>query len=149
MKNTLLKAIPAVALSGMLMATTGWAMGHGKGHDSEKMIERMADKLELTDSQRTQVEAVFAEDRAQMEADRVRIEEIREALSEQRSNFNAGTAQALSDELGEITARTTYEMTSNRAAVYQLLTDEQRAKMTEMQAKMSERKAKGKGRRGE
>lgn len=143
MNKTLLRIIPATALSGLLLASAAWSVGHphGRDFDPERMLSRMVEHLQLTEVQEAEIGAIFDEAGVEMAADRARIEEIRESLKAQRESFDAGTAQKLSDELGEITARLTYNSVSTRAQVYDVLTVEQREELIQMREEHEERKS--------
>jgi Spy/CpxP family protein refolding chaperone len=49
----------------------------------------------------------------------------------QRGAFDAGEAQRLADEIGQITSRMVYQAASTQARIYQLLDEEQRAELGE------------------
>ncbi len=142
MKKTILKVIPAVAMSGLLMASASWAMGPRGEMDPERMVPRMSEHLDLSEEQEQQITTILEENKAQMKADHERINEIRDALHQQRENFDAGEAQKLADELGEITTRMAYQAASKHAQVYQLLDEEQREELAELQEKRDQHKDK-------
>lgn len=140
MKRVLLRVAPATLLSAVLLASAAWSMGpHPREFDHERLLDRMTEHLELSEAQVQQVRAVLEEDGAQMQADRSRMQEIRDALQSQRGSFDAGAAQVLAQELGEITARMAYSATSKHARVYQLLDEDQREEMAAMRARRGER----------
>ncbi len=64
---------------------------------------------------------------------------LRQELEQQRSNFNAGETQKLADELGEISARMAYNITSKQAQLYALLNEEQRAEFDRLHAERESR----------
>jgi periplasmic protein CpxP/Spy len=143
MNRTIARILPTVVLgSVLLVSTAAFSMGHGDKFDSQRMLAHMTEQLELSESQEQQIGEILASGKEQSQADRKRMSEIRAALEAQRDNFNAGEAQALADELGEITSRMAYQMTSKRAEVYQLLTPEQREQMDEMKKQRDERRSK-------
>lgn len=143
MNRFVTRVLPTAALGTvLLLSAAAWSKGPREGFDSERMLAHMSEKLELTESQEQQAQEIFAADRDQIQADHTRMREIREALEAQQSDYNAGETQKLADELGEITSRMAYQMTSNRAELHQLLTPEQRQEMDEM-------KEAREGRRGE
>ena len=143
MNKTLLRIIPATALSGLLLATAAWSMGHphGRDFDHERMLDRMVEHLQLTEVQEAEIGALFDEASVETEADKARMDEIRDALRAQRESFDAGAAQKLADELGEITARLTYNAVSTRAQVYEVLTEEQREELAELREEHGDRKS--------
>ena len=140
MKKFLLRALPATALSALLLASAAWSMGpHGRDIDHDRMLARMSEHLQLTESQENEIQGILNENSQQMDTDRARLQEIRDAMRLQRESFDAGTTQSLADELGEITARMAYTATSKHARVYQVLDEEQRAEMLEIRAKREAR----------
>ncbi len=140
MKTLIKAAMTGAALSGVLLLSAGAvAMGHHPGHNPERMLAHMTEKLELTETQQTQIEALLAENRSAMQADRQRMDEIRDSLKAMRADFDAGQVTRLTDELGEITSRMAYSLASTQADVYQLLTAEQREEMDELQAAREKR----------
>lgn len=140
MKTYIKGMVTGAALSAVLLASAGaWAASHHPGHSPERMLEHMTDTLNLTATQQSQVEILMSENRGTMESDRERMGEIRDELKAMRTDFDAGSAQSLADELGEITSRTSYAMASTQAEIYQLLTPQQREEMDEMLEKREQR----------
>lgn len=128
MKRFFARVVPATALVGvMLLSAYAWSGGPRGEFDGERMLEHMAARMELTDSQQQKIAEIFSEGRDSAQADHRRLWEIREALRQQRGSFDAGEARELADELGEITSRMAYDMADRQARIYTLLTDEQRA----------------------
>ena len=135
------------ALAGaVLMSMTAWSMGpqHGAGGDPSRMIAHMSERLDLSDEQKSEVDTLVTAARQSSEADRARMQELREQLSAMKSNFDPGKAQAVADEIGQLTGRMVYQATETFAKVYQVLDAEQR---TQLDAMMKKRAEHG-GRRG-
>ena len=152
MTNSITKALMGAAMAGLALLSLSagsWAMSHGGGmdHDPAKMLAHMSERLDLTQEQQDQIKEVMASSRTQSTADRERMKVLREEMRAQRDNFDAGQAQKLADEIGEITSRMVFEATSTHAGIYQLLTDEQKAEMDAMMEKRHERR--GKWRKGD
>lgn len=115
-----------------LGAVTGWAKdGYGMHGDPARMVARMTEKLDLSDDQKTGIEAILTETRGQSAADHARLQELRQQLRAQRAGFDADTARRLADEIGEITSRMVYGAASTQAQIYQLLDEEQRTELDE------------------
>lgn len=143
MNRTIARILPTAVLGSVLLASTAaFSMGHGDKYDSERVLDHMTEQLDLSEGQEQQIGEILSSGKAQMKDDRQRLSEIRAALEAQRSDFNAGEAQALADELGQITSRMAYQVSSKRAEVYQLLTPEQREQMDEMKKQRGERRGK-------
>lgn len=60
----------------------------------------------------------------------------------QRDSFDAGAAQKIADEIGQITGRMVYRASETWAQVYQVLNAEQRAELDAMMAKRQARRGK-------
>ena len=129
MNRLLSKILPGTALLSVLLLSAGaWSMGPAPEHDVDRMLAHMSDELDLSDGQAAAIETLASESRDQGVADRQRMFEIRQQLKAMRTNFDAGTAQQLADELGEIASRTAYRMSSTQAQIYaQLNPDQQQA----------------------
>jgi Spy/CpxP family protein refolding chaperone len=118
----------------------------GEGSGSDRMLGKMTQQLDLSAEQQASVAELMAEARQAGAADRERMREIKTQLRAQSKDFDAGVAQALTDELGQLTARSTYRMTATRAQIHGLLGEEQRGKLEAMEAKHGEHGRKhGKG----
>jgi len=140
MKSVIKKLSTATALSGLLLVSAGtWAGGHAGGHNPERMLQHMTEKLELDDTQQDQVESILSENLTAAQADRERMTVIRDQLKGMRESFDADRAKRLADELGEITSRLAYDMASTQAQLYEVLTPGQREQMDAMQAVREQR----------
>jgi len=109
-------------------------------------LEFLADHLGLTDEQEQQISEI--NDAAQLAAavDREREKQVREALQALVEKFDAGEAQALANELGEIAARLAYSRTETRAKIQRLFTAEQLELVEELKARRSDRMGRFPGR---
>ena len=145
MKDLLGKRIVAAALGAVVsLSATAWAVGYrgGMEHDPGRMMSYMAEQLELNDTQRQQVQDIATNARAQSAADRARLQELRAELKNMRNDFDAGAAQKMADEIGEITSRMVFQFSSAYAEFYSLLTPEQRAEVDQLQEERGERRSK-------
>jgi Spy/CpxP family protein refolding chaperone len=157
MKNFITTAAFVLGMSviaGQLSAAPGFGPGGGPGGgadfaqvaESFGHLEFLADYLGLTDEQEDQINEII--DAAQLVAavDREREKQVREALQALVEEFDAGEAQALADELGEIAARLAYSRSETRAEIHQLFTPEQLELLAELKARRSERMGRFPGR---
>ena len=124
------------------LASASWSMNHGMGmgHDPERMLSHMTERLDLTEEQREEVASLLAAGHEATAADRQRLQELRRQLGEQGVDFDESQARAVADEIGEITSRLVFQAASTKARVQALLTHEQRAEMARMMAKRGERR---------
>ncbi|MEX0729732.1 MAG: periplasmic heavy metal sensor [Aquisalimonadaceae bacterium] len=147
MKKTLLLSSLILGLS---LSAAGIALAHGDGHrgkgwsdERSGHMDRMAEKLELTDDQREQIRAAMQAHGPELRELRKEIREQRKALMNQGTDgFNEETARANADTLGELTGQAAFLSARMRADMQAVLTDEQRQKMT---ARMEQRRGHGGG----
>ncbi len=138
----------SMALTGLVASAAGAGPAVGfdhltmASHDQGRMMAELADKLDLTAAQETEIKTIYADASSASKADRERLRQLREQLLAQGADFDPGEAQKLADETGEITTRLVYSMASTRARIGAVLTDSQREQLQDLQA------ARHKGRRG-
>ncbi len=114
----------------LLGATASQARPGGDGPmASPRMLEHMASELELSDPQRAEIKTVMSQGEETLEADRQRLRELKAQLREPDGAFDAGQAQRLADELGEVTARMAYAMAAKQAELRAILSPEQRQEL--------------------
>jgi len=140
--------IGAVATTALAASAAAWSMGPGGGgdHDPGRMLEHMADKLDLTAAQQAGVEELMSASRKANEADRQRLQVLRQQLQAMRGDFDAGKAQGIADEIGQITSRMVFQASKTWSGVYQLLDTEQRQELDEMMKRRDQHR--GKWRKG-
>ena len=140
MNKTLSKLLPGTALMGVLLLSSGaWSMGPAPEHDMGRVLEHMADELDLSESQEEKIETLMNESRDAGREDQQRLSELRTELREMRSDFDAGRAQQLADEMGEVTSRIAYRMASTHAQIYEQLDAEQREEFEAMAERREKR----------
>lgn len=134
MNRFIQRSLPVLVLGSVLAAGSAIAMDH-RGERGEARLDKLVEHLDLSDSQRSEVQQIMAASRTAAEQDRQRLAELRQDLHEQVSDFDADEARSLSEELGEVSARMSYRMTEDFSRVYQLLDEEQRGEFDALQAK--------------
>jgi len=129
-----------------VMSMAAWSMGpsHGMGGDPTRMIAHLSDRLDLSAEQQTEVESLVAAAKQGSDVDRARMKELRSQMLAMKGDFDPGKAQAVADEIGQLTGRMVYQASDTFAQVYQVLNAEQRAELDSMMARHGERG----GRRG-
>jgi Spy/CpxP family protein refolding chaperone len=132
----------AVTLAAAIAAAPAFAAPGGG--NPERMLERMAQHIELSDTQRVEIGELLQAAAAEGAADRARMQEIRRELQSQEANFDPAASESLTGELGAITARSAYRRTETRAAVRALLSEEQREKMDAMERQRGKGRGPGK-----
>lgn len=105
---------------------------HFGGHSSK--LERMADRLSVTDEQRTEIRAIadgsrqqMVELRDEMRANRVQLRELT-----RQTPLDEAAVRSIADKQGDLKAEMIVLRARQRSEVKAVLTDEQRAQMDEM-----------------
>ena len=111
-------------------------MGHG-GFDSERRLERMTQKLDLSAEQQDQIKAIFDANQAERQALRENMQQNREALRNLMTTDSPNEAdiRALAETQGQFKANMIVMKAKTRQAIAAVLTDEQKAKMQAMRDK--------------
>jgi protein CpxP len=152
MNKSLIKVLLGAGLAGaalLSLSMASWSMGPGgAGHDPDRMMAHMTERLNLSEEQQEQVTGLMAASKERNTSDKQKLKELREQLSAQKNDFDAGTAQKQATEIGEITGRMVYRAVETQAGIYKILDDEQRAQMDAMvekrQSRWGEKRAGGK-----
>ena len=140
----------ALVVSSLGIAGQVAAMPYGGGPDGcmrggQKMgpggkgfnVERMTRKLNLTDEQSTQVQAIVDGYSEQMTDLRTKMQENRETLREfaRQTPFDEAEVRKLADEQGDLKADMIVLRAQQRSEINAILTDEQREQMQSMRGK--------------
>lgn len=107
---------------------------HGKrGFD----VDRLAEKLNLSDDQRSQMKVIIEESKPQISALREKMRENRKQLRElsQKTPFNETDVRKLAEAQGDVKAEMIVLRMQQRSQIQALLTEEQRVQMKEMREK--------------
>tara|TARA_R110000823_G_scaffold27609_9_gene80373 strand:+ start:2796 stop:3266 length:471 start_codon:yes stop_codon:yes gene_type:complete len=146
MKKSLSKILISTVAVGVFMlsvAFSSWSMPGGEHQrNPAKMVSVLADKLDLTESQEKDINALLKASHAENEADRQRLATLKKILHQQEQSFNEEVARETADEAGEITARMLYVKTSTAAQISGLLNAEQREELAELEKKRELRRGK-------
>ena len=97
-------------------------------------LARLADRLNMTEQQRAEVEAVLDESRQRMVKLREQMRENRVQLRELsgKTDFDEAAVRSIADKQGDLKAETIVLRARQRHATKAVLTDEQRAQLDEM-----------------
>ena len=113
----------------------------GKGYpDGSMRVERLAQKLDLTDAQQEQIAAIIEASSNTRESLQEKMQNNREALSEAMASDNSASVRSLADQKGDLIAELTVLRASDRSQIKAILTPEQ-------QEEFAERKQRRRGRR--
>jgi len=112
----------------------GW--GHKRGNRGFN-LDRMAKKLDLTDDQQSQIEAITADAKSQMNDLRQEMQANRKALREltQQSLLDEAEVRNVADTQGDLKADMIVLRAQRHAKIAAILTEDQRAQLEEMRGK--------------
>lgn len=116
----------------------GHKMGSHHKHGGRGFnVEHMAEKLNLADDQRIQIEAIMEESKQQMTDLREKMQTNREQLRElmQQSPLNEVEVRKVADAQGDLKADMIVQRAQKRAKINTILTDDQRTQLKEMRGK--------------
>lgn len=134
-----LVAISTVFAIGQKGGGGGWKGGRGGHHRGG--FGRIAEKLNLTAAQKTQVKSI-------MEASRAKIQPLKESMKANRRKMNEATANgqfdeaqvsAIATEQATIGAQLIVEKERAKSQMFQILTAEQKVQMQQFKAQMKDR----------
>lgn len=128
LKKALVIATVALAIPGIALA------GHHGDRDGQR-FERMANKLDLSDSQREQMQAFREQNQAKHQAMREQRKQVRDLLE-------AGKTDEAAELAAGVAKDKVYMMANMRQKMQQVLTPEQFKKFEELQDKRKDRKSK-------
>lgn len=137
----------AVAVIGTIIAVA--QIGHmgGPQHDfagfanhHEKMIEHMADKLKFTDQQKAQAKQLVADAKTRFGPVQDRLKESHRSTTDLGTNgvFDEQKAQEVATRQAEIIKQALAEKERTKAALFAIMTAEQRVQAKEMMSHLTE-----------
>lgn len=127
----------AVVLLGLMLASSlVLAQPHWRPAPGLEMLDAMAERLGLTESQEASINELIGNSRLAQAEDRERLSQVRAKLhdlSRTSDAFDQAQAQVLADEMAGIAARMAVAGAELRWQVRQVLTEEQRAQADALQ----------------
>ena len=111
-------------------------------------MERIAQQLNLTDSQKQQAKTIFQQARQSAQPIRQELKQNREALTTAAKADGEADIQKLSAEQGRLLGQLVGIRTGASAKFYQMLTPEQRAKADQMHQQFKQRNHTGERKNG-
>ena len=110
--------------------------GMGMGMGMEGHLQFMAAKLNLTDDQKTQMKAIMQKEHPAMKPLHEQMRQIDQQLRQYvEGNFDEAKVGALAAQKAQIQEQVTVHETRVHNQLYQLLTDDQKSQLKEMEAK--------------
>ena len=97
--------------------------------------QRLLDQLSLTDAQKTQISALRDQERTAAQSYQDQLRQVRDSMSAavEASTFDDAAVQALAATQGQLVAELSVIEARTAAAIYQLLTTDQRTKLATLQ----------------
>ena len=134
--------LTALAIGSTAFAGTGGDYGHKASKRDGKRMERMLDKVDATDAQRAEIQAVLDEFKPQRKALGEQLRAAKRTLHQ--ADPTAPGYAALADEqaqvIGQLTADKIRMQSDSRGRIAAILTPEQRAEAAELRAKKLEKR---------
>jgi Spy/CpxP family protein refolding chaperone len=118
----------------------GWGEGNGHGPHHGRMMDRIMERLDLTEEQRAEVETLMTEQHDGMKADLDQLREARQALAGaiHAAVFDEAAIREAAAGVATLEADLAVKRGLANQAFREILTAEQRAKLDEMQELMLE-----------
>jgi protein CpxP len=153
MKTTMKSAVTTLAALLLVFASNAFAQdpdfdrperrGRNLHPRAERgdMLKKALGRLDLTDEQKESIKAMFESHREKMQPGREALHDARKALREemQSDSFDEAAIRQLSVKVHATETDMAVDRAAFRHQVLQLLTEEQRAELKEMQARRKER----------
>ena len=125
-------AIVAVACLLTTLAIAESPMGRSgppSGRDPAQIISHMADRLDLSEEQQTEITALLTAEREKMQYEHDKLAQLRKQLMSQTGEFDDYTVRNITDQMGVISGKLAYSKAFTLSEVSKILTEEQRAKL--------------------
>lgn len=112
----------------------------GMGMGPEDHLQFLAAKLNLTDDQKTQMKTIMQKERPTMQPLHQQEHQVDQQLRQYvEGNFDQAKVAALASQKAQIQAQLTVEETKVHNQLYQLLTDDQKTQLKQMEANHEQR----------
>ncbi|HTM09348.1 MAG TPA: Spy/CpxP family protein refolding chaperone [Verrucomicrobiae bacterium] len=140
--NKTLTLVGVLTIAGLLAAVAAFAHpGFGRPGMMQQMRARLFDKLQLSDAQRTDIQNIFANAR---ETIAPLAQQLREKHAALRDSVNGGTfdeaaVRAQAQEIAGLQAQLMVARAQARNQFLGVLTDEQKARLSELRAERQQR----------
>src|SRR5271155_4213858 len=149
---TMKKAAIALLLACIFSAPAIFAQGPdgpGGGNNVQRRVAFLTDRLSLTAAQQTQITAILnAGGDANSTTSRASMKAARDSLNTAVQEGDSAAMEKAATSIGNLTAQNTLARAKSDAAIYKLLTPDQRTKYSQMQAEMGMGRGGPRGRGG-
>jgi len=110
--------------------------GPGGGNGVQRRVAFLTDRLSLTSAQQTQITALLTAAEANGQTSRASMKAAHDSLNTAVQANDPAAMEQAATAIGSLTAQTTLARAKSDAAIYQLLTPDQRTKYAQMQQDM-------------
>src|SRR5271154_7504318 len=145
------KATIALLLACIFSAPAIFAQGPdgpGGGNGVQRRVAFLTDRLSLTSAQQTQITAILNVADPNASTSRASMKAAHDSLNTAVQAGDSAAMEQAATNIGNLTAQNTLARAKSDAAIYKLLTPDQRTKYAQMQADMGRGGPRGRGGRG-
>ncbi len=120
----------ACLLAALIFPTASVAKPGGpSGHDPVQMVERMTQRLDLTEQQQSEITALLEAEQENVRGEREQLKGLREQLISHGEDFDSDSARKTADNIGVISGNLAYARAYTLSEVNKILTEDQRAQL--------------------
>jgi Spy/CpxP family protein refolding chaperone len=153
LKTRLIPILAVLILVPGVVLAQGWGRGpHGPGEPGERHMERVLERLDLTDEQRAELEQKLPQFRETIQPSMDQLREARSGLNDliHADQLDEGAIRQAAAEMAEIEADVAVARAQHFQEMRQILTPEQLEELQQMRQQMGQRRGpRGGGRRGD
>jgi Spy/CpxP family protein refolding chaperone len=144
------KAAIALLLACICSAPAIFAQGPDSsgGNGVQRRVAFLSDRLSLTSAQQTQITAILSSADANGSTSRASMKAAHDSLNAAVQAGDPAAMEQAASTIGSLTAQSTLARAKSDAAIYKLLTPDQRTKYSQMQSDMGRGGPRGRGGRG-
>lgn len=142
------KAAIALLVVCICSAPAMFAQGPDAGNGVQRRVAFLTERLSLTSSQQSQVTAILSSGDSSGATARASMKTAHDSLNAAVQSGDAAAMEQAASNIGNLTAQSTLARAKSDAAIYKLLTPDQRTKYAQMQADMGRGGPRGRGGRG-
>ena len=118
------------------------------GNGVQRRVAFLTDRLSLTSAQQTQITAILNSGDANGSPSRASMKVAHDSLNAAVQAGDPAAMEQAANTIGSLTAQSTFARAKSDAAIYKLLTPDQRTKYSQLQSDMGRGGPRGRGGRG-
>lgn len=99
------------------------------GRDPAQMVSHMADRLDLSEDQQTEITALLTAEQEKMQNEHYKLTELRNQLMSQTDEFDDDKVREITNDMGVISGELAYSRTFTFSEINKILTEDQQAKL--------------------